>query len=411
MRSDQIRTTFLDYFRGLDHLELPPGPLVTDERDLLFTNAGMVQFKPYFIGRSRPPHARLMTAQRCVRTVDIDRIGLTDRHATGFEMLGNFAFGDYFKRESMVWALELLTDGFGLDRDRLWMTVLRGDEESVDLWRSLGVPESRIQRLGPDDNFWSMDMPGPSGPTSEIFWDRGPAVGRDGGPAVDSERFVELWNLVFMQYLRGDSDEEILGDLPGRHIDTGLGRDRLAMVLQGVDNLQETDLVRPTLEAVRDATGRDDEPAGHRLVTDHVRTAVFLISAGVRPGNEGRGYVVRRLLRRAVRRLVLLGVDEPVLGPIADSVTEVPPGGAGRSVVEREEQAFRRTLRAGSRLLDTELRQGPLRGETVFKLHDTYGFPVDLTVEIARESGVAVDTEGFARLMREHRERSRAGRP
>ncbi|GAA1842036.1 alanine--tRNA ligase-related protein [Asanoa iriomotensis] len=409
MRSDRIRATFFDFFGGLDHLERPPGPLVTDERGLLFTNAGMVQFKPFFMGLSRPPHPRLMTAQRCVRTVDIDRIGLTDRHGTGFEMLGNFAFADYFKRESMAWALELLTDGFGLERDRLWMTVLRGDEESVDLWRGLGVPAERIQRLGPDDNFWSMDMPGPSGPTSEIFYDRGPAVGRDGGPAVDSERFVELWNLVFMQYERGRSDDEILGDLPGRHIDTGLGLDRLAMVLQGVDNLQSIDVVTPTLRAVREATGRDDEPAAHRLVTDHVRTAVVLIAAGVRPGNEGRGYVVRRLLRRAVRRLVLLGVDEPVLGPVADSVTGVLAGET-REVVEREERAFRRTLRAGNRLLDTALSQGPLGGATVFKLHDTYGFPVDLTVEIAREHGVSVDTDGFARLMREHRERSRATR-
>ncbi|MEV4623216.1 alanine--tRNA ligase-related protein [Asanoa sp. NPDC049573] len=408
MRSDQIRTTFLDYFGGLGHLEVPAGPLAPDEGDLLFTNAGMVQFKPYYLGLSRPPRSRLMSAQPCVRTVDIDRIGLTDRHATAFEMLGNFAFDDYFKRESMAWALDLLTGGFGLERDRLWMTVLRGDEESVDLWRSLGVPEERIQRLGPDDNFWSMGVPGPSGPTSEIFYDRGPRVGRDGGPAVDSERFVELWNLVFMQYRRGDSDDEILGDLPGRHIDTGLGRDRLALVLQGVDNLQEIDVARSTLAAVRALTGRDDEPAAHRLVTDHVRTAVLLIAAGFRPGNEGRGYVVRRLLRRAVRRLVLLGVDEPGLGPVAASV----PGGdpAVVEVVEREERTFRRTLRAGNRLLDTELRRGPLTGETVFKLHDTYGFPVDLTVEIAGEAGVSVDTDGFARLMREHRERSRAGR-
>ncbi len=350
-----------------------------------------------------------MSAQPCVRTVDIDRVGLTDRHATTFEMLGNFAFADYFKREAMAYALDLLTTGFGLERDRLWMTVLRGDEESVDLWLGLGVPAERIQRLGPDDNFWSMGVPGPSGPTSEIFYDRGPSVGRDGGPAVDSERFVELWNLVFMQYQRGESDEEILGDLPGRHIDTGLGRDRLAMVLQGVRNLQETDLVRPTLHAVREVTGRDDEPGAHRLVTDHLRAAVRLIATGVGPGNEGRGYVVRRLLRRAVRRLVLLGVDEPVLGAVADSVTEVPVGVA-HEVVEREERAFRRTLRAGNRLLDTELARGPLRGETVFKLHDTYGFPVDLTVEIARESGVSVDIDGFEALMREHRERSRVKR-
>jgi len=403
MLYDQIRSTFLTYFDRLGHRRLPPGPLVTDDDNLLFTNAGMVPLKPYFLGRATPPHPRLTSAQPCVRTVDIDNIGHTTRHATSFEMLGSFSIGDYFKPEATSWALELLTDGFRMDRDRLWFTVLRGDEETVDLWRGLGVPADRIQRLGPVDNFWSMGMPGPSGPTTEIFYDRGPRFGPDGGPEVSSERYLEVWNLVFMQYERGRSDEDIVGDLPGRHIDTGMGLDRMAMVLQGVDTISEIDLVRPMLRRVREVTGRDDELAWHRVVADHVRTAALLVDSGVRPGNDGRGYVVRRLLRRAVLRLHLLGVDRPVLGELVPD--EVRP------VVEREETTFRRTLRAGKRLLDGELaRGGGVRGETAFKLHDTYGFPIDLTVEVAGEVGVEVDRAGFGKLMTAQRERSRAGR-
>jgi alanyl-tRNA synthetase len=404
MLSDQIRSTFLRFFDEHDHRRQAPGPLVTDDDRLLFTNAGMVQFTPYFLGARTPPHPRLSSVQPCVRTVDIDNIGHTTGHATSFEMLGSFAIGDYFKPDATAWALELLTEGFGLDRNRLWFTVLDGDEETVDLWRRLGVPADRIQRLGPADNFWSMGVPGPGGPTSEIFFDRGSRFGPDGGPAVSTERFLELWNLVFMQYRRGVSDLDILGDLPGRHIDTGLGLDRLAMVLQGVDTISETDLTRPTLRRVREVTGRDDEPAAHRLVADHVRTVDRLVAAGVRPGNDGRGYVVRRLLRRAVLRLSRLGIDQPALGRLV--APEVGP------VVEREEVAFRRTLGAGQRLLDAELAQGgPVRGAIAFKLHDTYGFPVDLTVEIAGESDVDVDRAGFDRLMAEQRARSRAARP
>jgi alanine--tRNA ligase len=404
MLSDQIRSTFLSFFDRLDHRRVPPGPLVNDDDRLLFTNAGMVQFKPYFQGRATPPHPRLSSAQRCVRTVDIDNIGHTTRHATSFEMLGSFAFGDYFKPDATAWALDLLTGGFGLDRDRLWFTVLRGDEETVALWRRLGVPAERIQRLGPADNFWSMGVPGPSGPTTEIFYDRGPRFGPDGGPAVSSERFLELWNLVFMQYERGGSDADIRGDLPGRHIDTGLGLDRLAMVLQEVDTVSDTDPTLPLLRRVREVTGRDDETAAHRLVADHVRTAALLVGEGVRPGNDGRGYVVRRLLRRAVLRLSRLGVDRPVLANLVGG--DRPDVGA---FVEREEATFRRTLRAGRRLLESELaRGGPVRGETAFRLHDTYGFPVDLTVEVAAESGVEVDRAGFDALMTAQRERSRA---
>ena len=403
MLSDQIRSTFLTYFDRLDHRRLPPGPLVTDDDNLLFTNAGMVPLKPYFLGRATPPHPRLTSAQPCVRTVDIDNIGHTTRHATSFEMLGSFSIGDYFKPEATAWALELLTDGFGMDRDRLWFTVLRGDEETVDLWRGLGVPADRIQRLGPADNFWSMGVPGPSGPTTRssttVARDSAPTAGRR-SPASGSWR---SGTSCFMQYERGRSDEDILGDLPGRHIDTGMGLDRMAMVLQGVDTISEIDLVRPMLLRVREVTGRDDELAWHRVVADHVRTAALLVEAGVRPGNEGRGYVVRRLLRRAVLRLHLLGVERPVLGELVPD--EVRP------VVEREETTFRRTLRAGKRLLDGELAGGGgVRGETAFKLHDTYGFPIDLTVEVAGDAGVEVDRPGFDRLMTAQRERSRAGR-
>ena len=406
MRSDDIRSTFLDFFVRHDHLLVPSGPLVSEDDDLLFTNAGMNQFKPFFLGRSRPPHRRLTSAQQCVRTVDVDNIGRTARHATSFEMLGNFSVGDYFKRESMAWALELLTCGYGLDRDRLWFTVLRGDEESVELWRRLGVPPGRIQRLGPDDNFWSMGVPGPSGPTTEVCYDRG--HGPDGGPAVSGERFVELWNLVFMQYERGRSDEEILGDLPGRHIDTGLGLDRLAMVLQDADTISDIDLVRPALLRVRELTGRDDAPQWHRVVADHLRTASLLVAAGMRPGNDGRGYVVRRLLRRAVLRLSMLGVETPALGDLVSSVGSGVDVDVVRPVVEREERAFRGTLRAGRRLLDGALSGGgTVRGEVAFKLHDTYGFPVDLTVEVARESGLDVDRAGFDALMAQQRTRSR----
>jgi alanyl-tRNA synthetase len=408
VRSDDIRSTFLDFFVQLDHLLVPSGPLVSDDDTLLFTNAGMNQFKPYFLGRSRPPHRRLTSTQQCVRTVDIDNIGRTARHATSFEMLGNFSVGDYFKPEGMAWALELLTSGYGLDRHRLWFTVLRGDDESVELWRRLGVPLGRIQGLGPDDNFWSMGVPGPSGPTTEIFYDRGPRWGPDGGPAVSGERFIELWNLVFMQYERGRSDEEILGDLPGKHIDTGLGLDRLAMVLQDADTISDIDVVRPTLLRVHELTGRDDAPRWHRVVADHFRTASLLVAAGVRPANDGRGYVVRRLLRRAVLRLSMLGVGTPALGEVVSSVGSGVDVDVVRPVVEREERVFRGTLRAGRRLLDGALSGGgAVPGEVAFKLHDTYGFPVDLTVEVARESGVDVDRAGFEALMAQQRARSR----
>jgi alanyl-tRNA synthetase len=382
MKSEQIRSTFVDFFGDRDHLAMPEGPLTSDDETLLFTNAGMVQFKPYFTGEQVPPRPRLMTTQRCVRTVDIDNIGRTTRHATSFEMLGSFSFHDYYKIESMAWALELLTGGFGLDRGRLWVTVLRGDEETAALWRKLGMPQQGIQSLGPEDNFWSMGgTGGPSGPTTELFYDRGDAFGRGGGPAVNGERYLEVWNLVFMGY---------------RLVDTGMGADRMAMVLQDVPHLQAIDVVEPLLAQVRRLTGRDDELRAHRIITDHVRTSLLMIEQGVVPANGGRGYVLRRLLRRAIYQLHRLGVSEPGLSLLT-----------GDPVIEREERVFERTLRSGTRLVQRELSRGALDAQAVFKLHDTHGFPVDLTEEIATEAGVSVDRRGFEALMAEQRRRSR----
>ena len=395
MRSDQIRSKFFEFFHGHDHLLTPPGPVVSDDDTVLFTGAGMFQFKPYFLGEHNPPHPRLMSSQMCVRTVDIDNIGYTSRHGTSFEMLGNFSFGDYFKLESMRWALDLLIDGYGLERDRLWVTTLHDDEETVDLWRRLGLPGERIQRLGLKDNFWSMGVPGPSGPNTEMFYDRGSRFGREGGPAVNPDRYLEVWNLVFMHLLRGGSDEDILGELPSRNVDTGLGLDRLAMVLQEVDHLQQIDLHRPLLEGLLGLTGHDEPTSSHRIICDHVRTSLLLISHGILPGNDGRRYVLRRLLRRAVRHLRLLGVNEPVLGDLT-----------GSDIVTHEEVGFGRTLRVGTRLLERSLEtvhDGRLSGEVAFRLHDRHGFPIELTSEISRESGVEVDVVEFRRLMDEHR--------
>ncbi len=395
MRSDQIRSKFFDFFHGLDHLLRQPGPVISDDDTVLFTGAGMFQFKPYFLGDSRPPHPRLMSSQPCVRTVDIDNIGYTGRHSTSFEMLGSFSFGDYFKIDAMRWALDLLVDGYGLERERLWVTILHDDQETHGLWRRLGLPEERIQRLGIKDNFWSMGVPGPSGPNSEIFYDRGSRFGREGGPAVNSERYLEVWNLVFMHLLRGNSDEEILGELPSKNVDTGLGLDRLAMVLQGVDHIQQIDLQRPLMDSLLTLTGHDEATSSHRIIGDHLRTSLLLIQHGVVPGNDGRRYVLRRLLRRAIRHLRLLGVSEPALGELT-----------GNDIVTHEEVGFGRTLRVGTRLLEKSLQSvhnGQLPGSVAFQLHDRHGFPIELTSEISRESGVDVEMEEFRRLMEEHR--------
>ena len=435
MRSVEIRRTFLSYFQSKGHRLLPSSSLVTDDPTMLLTTAGMVQFKPYFLGEDKPPHSRLTTLQKCIRTVDIDNIGETDRHTTFFEMLGNFSFGDYDKPDVMPWAYELLTSHYGLDPSRLWATVYLDDEESVGLWQEIGIPLSRIQRLGMVDNYWSTGGPGPCGPDSEIFYDRGEKYGPEGGPAVNPERYLEVWNLVFMRHLRGaggtDDDFPIVGDLPVRCVESGLGVDRLAVVLQGVDNVHEVDLLAPTLERVQSLTGCDYASgdkrtrASIRVIADHVRAGTLLIGDGVLPSNEGRGYVLRRLLRRAVHRGRLLGRATPFLAELASTVVDNvgeqwPELRTNAELVAQamahEEEAFDRTLRQGSRLLETTVTKTQsesgtsLPGGTVFQLHDTFGFPLDLTIEIAREAGLSVDTGRVEELMEEQRRRGQSAR-
>lgn len=436
MRSIDIRDTFLRFFVDRDHHVVPSSSLVPDDPTMLLTTAGMVQFKPYFLGLATPPAPRLTSAQRCVRTVDIDGIGRTTRHTTYFEMLGNFSFGAYENDRAVAWAYELLTDGFGLDPTRLWPTVFRDDDETVELWRSHGFPTERIQRLGPADNFWDTGGPGPCGPCSEIFYDRGPRFGRAGGPAVNPERYFEIWNLVFMRYVRGEGGEPgeippIVGDLPRRCIESGLGLERLAAVLQGVDSVHETDLVAPVLDevarlvGVRFTDGDDRVRRSLRLITDHIRASTMLLADGVLPGNEGRGYVLRRLVRRAIHHGRRLGLASTAVPQLARTVITShrdyrPEIGQQESLVEtalaHEAESFERTLRHGFRVLASEIGRSKERSEsqlpapTAFRLHDTFGFPLELTVEIARESGLEVDVDHVEALLAQHRQRARFGR-
>ncbi|MFI6242764.1 alanine--tRNA ligase [Micromonospora sp. NPDC050795] len=433
MRSDEIRTTFFDFFTSRGHNRVPSSPLIPDDPTLLLANAGMNQFKPYFLGEVQPAYPRATTVQKCARTSDIENVGRTTRHATFFEMLGNFSFGDYFKADAITYAWELLTEHYHLDPERLWITVYRDDDEAFDLWRRVGVPAERIQRLGMDDNFWSMGVPGPCGPSSEICYDRGPAFGPDGGPEANGERYLEIWNLVFMQNLRGPGDGKgdfpIVGELPNKSIDTGLGLDRLAAILQGVDTVCETDLLAPTLATVEALAGRrfpgrdgSDAAVSFQVVTEHARSTAFLIADGVLPSNEGRGYVLRRLMRRAIRHARALGIDAPVLTTITGSVidnlaADWPELAAQRSLIEavttREEETFGATLRQGSRLLDAAISRAHadganlLPGDTAFELHDTYGFPIDLTIEAAHAAGLVVDSDRYAALLDEQRRRAK----
>ncbi|GAA0367550.1 alanine--tRNA ligase [Actinoallomurus spadix] len=417
MRSTRIRSVFLDFFTARGHRPVPSGSLVSPDPELLLTNAGMNQFKPYYLAHLTPDFRRATTLQKCVRTGDLDNVGRTARHVTFFEMLGNFSFGDYFKEETTAWAWELVTEGFGLPRDRLWVTVYEDDDETERLWRRIGVPGDRIQRLGAADNYWSMGMAGPCGPSSEIHYDRGPAYGPDGGPATGGDRYLELWNLVFMQDVR-DEDFRIVGELPARSIDTGLGVDRLAMVLQNVPDVFHTDLLLPVLETVRELAGGGDETA-LKIVADHARTAAFLIADGVLPSGDGRGYVLRRLLRRAIRHARLLGAGDAVLPALTGAVVDLhgttwPELETARPLIEKvvttEEEGFARTLRQGTRILDTAIRERRLSPKVAFDLHDTYGFPFDLTVDAARAAGLTVDEDAFAALLEERRRRSRSGR-
>ncbi|MFJ3144403.1 alanine--tRNA ligase [Streptomyces halstedii] len=438
MRTADIRQRFLEHFAERGHTVVPSAPLPTPDPTLLFVNAGMVPFKPYLTGEVPAPWERAASVQKCVRTLDIEEVGRTTRHGSFFQMNGNFSFGDYFKEEAVTYAWDLSTrpqtdGGYGLDPDRIWVTVHHSDTESRGIWRRVaGLPDERIVARGDEDNFWSMGVPGPCGPCSELYYDRGPAFGPEGGPAVDEDRYMEFWNLVFMQYERGEgagkSGYPILGELPRRNIDTGMGLERMATLLQGVDNLYETDETRPVLQRAADLAqvryGADPEADVRlRVVADHVRTALMLLADGTAPGNEGRGYVLRRILRRAVRSMRLLGYEDPVLAellPVArdrmapsyPEVAEAFTRIAGQAGAE--EDAFRSTLRQGTTVLDTAVARiradggRSLPGAQAFLLHDTYGFPIDLTLEMAAEQGVEVDREGFTALMNEQRERARA---
>ncbi len=448
METAEIRRRFLTFFEKRGHTVVPSAPLLYDDPNLLFVNAGMVPFKPYFLGQETPPFERATSVQKCVRTGDIEEVGKTSRHGTFFQMNGNFSFGDYFKKGAIKAAWELLTTsqkqgGYGLDGDRLWATVYLDDDEAADLWvKHTGIPRSRIVKRGMADNFWSMGVPGPCGPCSEIYYDRGPDYGREGGPAVDEDRYLEVWNLVFMQNIRGEGGAKegypILGDLPAKNVDTGMGLERMAAILQGVDNLYEIDEVYPVLDKAAELTGKiyganSGRDAGHshpddvrlRVVADHVRSSLMLIGDGVTPGNEGRGYVLRRMLRRAVRSMRLLGYDDPALPHLlpvsmermSKSYPELRTDfGRISAIAYAEEEAFRRTLASGTTLLDGAVARlkgagdGSLTlpGAEAFALHDTYGFPIDLTLEMAAEQGVQVDEAGFRRLMKEQRDRAKA---
>ena len=432
MNSTAIRRRFTDFFVERDHRLIPSSPLIPNDPTLLLANAGMNQFKPYFLGEVEPDYRRATSVQKCTRTSDIEIVG--DRsHCTFFEMLGNFSFGDYFKEGAIAYAWELVTEGFGLEPDRLWATVYLDDDEAIGHWRQIGVPAERIQRLGKEDNYWDMGVPGPCGPCSEIYYDRGPSFGPDGGPASGSDRYLEIWNLVFMQDIRGEGDGKdypIIGELPAKNIDTGMGLERVAMVLQDADSMYETDLFAPVIEEAQAVSGvvygRDERlDRSLRIVTEHGRTASFLIADGVLPSNEGRGYILRRLLRRSVRHLRLLGVEDPALARVGQQVVANlgeawPELVAQRSLIEQvvasEEESFSRTLRQGSTLLEGAIRrtreQGAamLPGDTAFQLHDTYGFPYELTLEAAAEAGLDVDADRFRELMDDQRRRAKEAR-
>jgi alanyl-tRNA synthetase len=439
VQTHEIRKRFLDHFVTAGHTEVPSASVILDDPNLLFVNAGMVQFVPYFLGQRTPPYPRATSIQKCIRTPDIDEVGITTRHNTFFQMAGNFSFGDYFKRGAIELAWSLLSSsvdagGYGLDPEKLWATVYVDDDEAVRLWQEVaGLPLDRIQRRGMADNYWSMGIPGPSGPSSEIYYDRGPEFGPEGGPAVNEDRYIEIWNLVFMQNVRGEgrskTDFEILGPLPRKNIDTGMGVERVACILQGVDNVYETDLLRPVIDKVAEfaprgyGTGHHHDDVRYRIIADHSRTAAILIADGVSPGNDGRGYVLRRLLRRIVRSAKLLGIDIPIVAELMATVRDAmgpsyPELVADFDRINRiavaEETAFNRTLASGSRLFEEAAQATRASGATVltgpdaFTLHDTYGFPIDLTLEMASEAGLSVDEQGFRTLMAEQRQRAKA---
>jgi alanyl-tRNA synthetase len=436
MDSRDIRESFLAFFEEREHARVPSASLVPNDPTLLFTNAGMNQFKPYFQGEQTPPFKRAVTCQKCLRAGgkhnDLEEVGRTTRHLTFFEMLGNFSFGDYFKEEICNWSWELVTEGWGMEPDRLWVTVFTTDDEAHDIWRdSVGVPEDRILRLGEKDNYWSMGVAGPCGPCSEIHYDRGEGWGEasPNGPMDNDERYLEFWNLVFMQNECNAALQEI-GELPNKNIDTGAGLERIAMLLQQKETVFESDLLAAMIDEAAEITGKtyhSDERTdfGLRVLADHGRSMTFAIADGVLPSNEGRGYVLRRVMRRAIRHTRLIGYDGVALPRLAHKCIELmgdayPEIREKRDLIEqiaaREEERFSATLKQGTALLegavaDTSKAGGKkIEGDIAFKLHDTFGFPIDLTIEIAQESGLDVDQEGFKKLMQEQRERARAAR-
>ena len=443
MESAEIRSRWLRFFesdnrQGLTHTVVPSASLIADDPNLLLVNAGMVPFKPYFLGEVTPPYARATSVQKCVRTLDIDEVGKTTRHASFFQMCGNFSFGDYFKEGAIALAWELLTrpiadGGYGFPEEKLWVTVYLDDDEAADIWhKQIGVPKERIQRRDMADNFWSMGVPGPCGPCSEIYYDRGPAYGAEGGPVADENRYLEIWNLVFMQNERGAGGGKdsypILGELPAKSIDTGLGLERTAALLQGVENIYEIDTTIKILNRASELTGvkygsSEKSDVALRVIADHARTSAMLIGDGVTPGNEGRGYVLRRMMRRTIRNMRLLGSMDPIMSELTISAIgamgpQYPELVADQkrilSVSVSEEESFLQTLKSGTQIFDlasVALKKSNatvLPGDEVFKLHDTYGFPFDLTLEMAREEGLEVDEDGFRRLMKEQKDRAKA---
>ncbi|MFZ9692939.1 MAG: alanine--tRNA ligase [Candidatus Nanopelagicales bacterium] len=436
MKSAEIRQRFLDYFQTNGHTVVPSASLLLDDPTLLFVNAGMVPFKPYFLGSAVADYKRATSVQKCVRTLDIEEVGKTTRHASFFQMAGNFSFGDYFKEGAIPYAWELLTNpdiGYGFDESKLWVTVYTDDDEAEEIWhKKVGVPKNRIQRRGQADNFWSMGVPGPCGPCSEIYYDRGPEFGKEGGPIVDEDRYLEVWNLVFMQFERGEGagkeNYPILGELPAKNIDTGMGIERMAALLQGVDNIYEIDTTRAILDTASEITGvkylaNPQSDIALRVIADHSRTCAFLINDGVIPGNEGRGYVLRRLMRRVIRNMRVLGSNDPSIGALVTSAIasmkdQYPEfGQAEKRIVDisvNEEEAFSQTLASGTQIIDTAIssvrsdKKSTLTGDVAFQLHDTYGFPIDLTIEMAREAGITVDETRFRELMAQQRERAKA---
>jgi alanyl-tRNA synthetase len=444
MKSQEITKRWIDFFVSKGHTAVPSASLVSSDPSLLFTVAGMVPFIPYLTAREEAPYKRATSVQKCIRTGDIEEVGKTARHGTFFQMCGNFSFGDYFKEDAIKFAWELLTSsvddgGYGLDPERLWVTVYEEDDEAKELWlKNTGVPAGRIQRMGKADNYWSTGQPGPAGPCSEIYYDRGPDYGVEGGPIADENRYVEIWNLVFMQYqidnVRSKVDFDITGELPMKNIDTGLGMERLAMILQGVENMYETDQVRPVIDKAAALSGREytsaetAEDPHHtddvrmRVVADHIRSALMLIADGVTPTNEGRGYVLRRLIRRAVRSMRLLGVEKACLPDLLPASRDAMKGvypivetdfDRISRIAYAEEKAFLRTIASGTARLEDAVKESkaagkPLSGADAFALHDTYGFPIDLTLEMAEEAGLKVDEPEFRKLMLEQRQRAQA---